>query len=225
MSQGQKVASHPITLMVVGFVLTGVVGTIFSTYLSDAYNKAAEERAEKQAAVDEARRKKDERQRIVRQISKVIYARRTRAIMLASAIRRDKRASVLRRKIDYDEAYFAWNRDIQSNLLEIRSLSRSETYSEFEAIFEQGVTNVFRRIDRCLTNAYDSYTDLGRGADDAQAVLESCDIRGLFQHSLDCVYGYTDALYTFTSTAIEVEDSESEDARAAPITVDACPKT
>ncbi len=142
------------------------------------------------------------RQERVQSLAEDVYSRRVRAELLASALRRhfaepadESLAEVVERKRAYDEAYAAWNRASQSNLLSIRQLLAADAYSNLESVVESRlVRQGFAPLDTCLTHAYDQAI---RGRN-AAALLERCDVRRLLQFTLDCGYAITDELYRAT---------------------------
>ena len=97
----------PLLIFVLGFTLNQ------SLRSRDAVLKKAEE----------ARARSEQRQNAVQSISRSIYERRSRAELLASALRRNVTLEeIVERKKLYDEAYVRWNTNHQANLLLVRQL-------------------------------------------------------------------------------------------------------
>lgn len=86
-SRISKNLRHPALLLIIGFVLTGLLGAIFSNYVSKVFSRSEKQRA---LTADKIAN--------VRKISEIIYARRERAIMLVSAIKRNVKVSAIERK-------------------------------------------------------------------------------------------------------------------------------
>jgi uncharacterized protein HemX len=60
---------HPLTLLVVGFLLTGILGTIFSQWINQQQRKAQEEAARQEKELEDARVAEDSRKRAVQNLS------------------------------------------------------------------------------------------------------------------------------------------------------------
>ncbi len=133
----------------------------------------------------------------VQNLAKRIYERRSRAELLSSSLKRNVALEEIKqRKAQYDEAYFAWNRDHQANLLLVRTVLGEEEYSDFESLIEfHLVGNIFFPLDVCLTQAHDYRLTTGESGKD---ILSGCDSSGLLQQALDCGYALTDELFKLT---------------------------
>ena len=140
-----------------------------------------------------------QRQSAVQKFSKFIYERRSRSELLSSALRRHENEpvqqsmlEVVERKKLYDEAYHHWNTHHQANLLLIRKILDSSSYSKFEGIVESRlVLQTFKPLDSCLTKAYDAAI---RNRDPLP-ILDQCRATDLIQQALDCGYAITDGLF------------------------------
>ncbi|WP_299675391.1 hypothetical protein [uncultured Roseobacter sp.] len=149
-----------------------------------------------------------QREKAILEFSEDIYARRVRAELLASGLRRHAQdpseqsmSEVIDRKTAYDAAYADWNRRNQSNLLIIRRVLAAEVYTNLEATIEFFlVGRGFAPLDACLTNAYDEAI---RGRD-PQGVMDNCDVRSLLSYVLNCGYALTDELYTASARGSEL---------------------
>jgi len=133
----------------------------------------------------------------IQNFSKAIYARRARAALLASSIKRNILMDEIKyRKTLYDEAYFNWNANHQSNLLLVRKVLGNKEYTEFELMIEfHLVSKIFTPLDSCLTKAYDFRVKEGKSG---KATYTSCNGPALLQQALDCGYALTDELYKLT---------------------------
>lgn len=128
----------------------------------------------------------------VENIGNLFYARRTRAGMVASSLRRNAPLDeVVHRKQAYDEAYVDWNTNIRKNLFVIRDVMGESKFSKLEQSFEDDLVAALSDIDRCLTKAYDERV-AGR---DAVGVLNQCRMADIYQFALDCGATYTNELF------------------------------
>lgn len=145
-----------------------------------------------------------QRREMVRTLSVDIYARRTAAELLLSGIRRHQREptaqsrmEVIERKRAYDDTYISWNRNIQANLLGIRSFLGADAYTRLEAVVEVYLVGVgLGPLDSCLTQAYDE-TIRDR---DAEAVLSDCNAGSKVTYVRDCGYAITNELFAVSDT-------------------------
>lgn len=135
------------------------------------------------------------RRQAIETIAHLVYERRTRAGMVASAIRRNADIEEVRhRKQAYDEAYVDWNKNVMLNLFAIREAAGDLKFSALEPLFEDHLIARMADVDRCITKAYDARV-LNQ---DAKAVLETCRMAELHQFVLDCGATFTNELYKLT---------------------------
>jgi hypothetical protein len=135
------------------------------------------------------------RRQAIEVIAHQVYERRTRAGMVASAIRRDADVEEVRhRKQAYDEAYVDWNKNVMLSLFTIREVAGDLKFSELEPVFEDHLIAAMADVDRCITKAYDVRLQNG----DAKSVLKGCGMPGLHQFVLDCGATFTNELYKLT---------------------------
>ncbi|HEX2841442.1 hypothetical protein [Hyphomicrobium sp.] len=135
------------------------------------------------------------RRQAIETIANLVYERRTRAGMVASAIRRNADIEEVRhRKQTYDEAYVDWNKNVMLNLFAIREAAGDLKFSALEPIFEDHLIAAMADVDRCITKAYDARI----ANQDAKAVLETCRMAELHQYVLDCGATFTNELYKLT---------------------------
>lgn len=128
----------------------------------------------------------------IENIANLFYARRTRAGMVVSSLRRNAPAEeITHRKRAYDEAYVDWNTNIRKNLFVIREVMGQATFAKLEQSFEDDVVAALADIDRCLTKSYDEHL----GGRDPVAALTACKMADLYQFALDCGATYTNELF------------------------------
>lgn len=194
-------ARHPLTITTVGFLLTGVLGTLLSRYLS-----------ERQQQRDRFLQVTAARQSAVQEFARTAYDRWVRADMLWSALSRNAPMDEVRsRKSVYDEAYARWGRDLQANLFMIRTTMEAGGYTAFESDVEFRLTPILRGIDSCLTRAYDRRL---RGADVGKT-LSSCGMGSRFKAALNCTYAVTDQLFRIAVPLAPLTSLQREEAKRA----------
>jgi hypothetical protein len=152
------------------------------------------------------------RRQSIENIAHLVYERRTRAGMVASAIRRNAEMDEVRhRKQAYDEAYVDWNKNVLLNLFAIREAAGELKISSLEPFFEDGLVAGMADVDRCITQAYDRRV----ANEDAKAVLESCRMSAAHQFVLDCGATFTNELYKLTQLSFSPFGNERKTMRAA----------
>jgi hypothetical protein len=155
------------------------------------------------------------RRQSIENIGNLFYARRTRAGMVASSLRRNAPVEeVTHRKRAYDEAYVDWNSNIRKNLFVIREVMGRTDFARLEQSFEDDLVAALSDIDRCLTKAYDERI-AGR---DGVAVLNACKMAEVYQFALDCGATYTNELFklsrlSFLPFATREQDRTDAEAR------------
>ncbi len=180
-----ELLKHPLLTISFGFLLTGLLGS----YLNNRYQEDAKEREQ---LAQERKQKYDLSLKSIEDFTNLVYARRTKAAMLQSSLKRmAPKDELIQRKRDYDLAYSEWNTKLQTTLFGIRRLSGSATYSHFENLVETQLRRPFSLLDSCLTDAYDTRAGI-RSKNQFK-----CDTDALLQVTLDCSYAISDELYKF----------------------------
>jgi hypothetical protein len=194
---------HPLVIVIVTFALSGLLGAVFSQWLSARVAEAQRNRLETEA-----------RKVAIQNFSRDVYGRRARAEMLASSFRREAPLyEIKERKRDYDEAYVEWNTNNQANLLLIRDVLMTDQYTFFESVVEFTlVGKIFRPLDECLTQAFDIRMSEG----DPQPALDRCDSKRLLQEALDCGYAISDELYKLSGGVTQREQAAEEISSQCP---------
>ncbi len=135
------------------------------------------------------------RRQSIESIVHLVYERRARAGMVASALRRGADLDEVRfRKRAYDESYVEWNKNIMQNVFAIREVTGEHMISSLEKQFEDGLVAAMADVDRCLTKAYDVRIASG----DPKPELDKCRMSELHQFVLDCGATFTNELYKLT---------------------------
>jgi hypothetical protein len=96
-----------------GFVLTGLLAAAFAKQLDNWAKQREVDAANRTRAVD-----------AVKEISDLLYERRVRSVIYASALENGAReADVTPAKRAYEDAFARWNTKLQSNMLRVREIS------------------------------------------------------------------------------------------------------
>ena len=112
-----ELLKHPLLTISFGFLLTGLLGS----YLNNRYQEDAKEREQ---LAQERKQKYDLSLKSIEDFTNLVYARRTKAAMLQSSLKRmAPKDELIQRKRDYDLAYSEWNTKLQTTLFGIRRLS------------------------------------------------------------------------------------------------------
>lgn len=163
---------HPLVNVVVGFILTGVLGTAITQHFLD---QRAKETLQAQIALD--------RKKAVQQFSELNESRRVRAEILLRALHSGDSDALKPAREEYEKAYVAWSVEQQGVLLLLRDLLAPEDHQLVKARLEEVlVGKIFNPLRSCLTAAYDHRND--RAA--AIKSLDDCQADELVKHSGTC---------------------------------------
>ncbi len=182
-SKIERYSKHPLVTLLFGFLLTWYVGGI----LTDHYKEAQLDKDRSLAAI-QARREAGIK--AVSEFSQLVYERRVRTELLASALsRRSAREELLARKAAYDEVYVRWNKEIPRNQLAMRDAFGNLEYSELETYVQYGLTPHFSMLDKYVTAGFDALT---RG-DDWR--YDSGFVKTHLDSALECAYVITNRFW------------------------------
>jgi hypothetical protein len=159
--------------MVLGFILTGVLGTAITQHFMD---QREQEKLHAQVALD--------KKQAIQQFIRLNEERKVRAEILLKAVRSESSVDEVKTaRQDYEKAYVAWSVERPNTLLLFRDLLSTENYQLVKTRFTESlVGKIFSPIRLCLT------TSLGH-VDDRAAVnrtLEDCRIDELLELSSTC---------------------------------------
>jgi hypothetical protein len=147
---------HPLTLLIVGFLLSGVLGTGISFSIQSEQARAEAKRQEAEAQRERDVRHYEASMRAVIDFSNSLYARYVRAGMLKSAIQRhDSADEIKRRKFLYDEALVQQESQMLGNLLLIREALKEQDYDKWENEYEYALKPRLSALDSELTDLTD----------------------------------------------------------------------
>jgi hypothetical protein len=186
---------HPLVSMVLGFILTGVLGTALTQHFLD---QREQEKLRAQVALDT--------KQAIQQFSKLNEERKVRAEMMFRALRSGSNDDEVKTaKQEYEKSYVAWSVERPGTLLLFRDLLSSENYEFVETGFNESlVEKIFSPIRLCLT------TSLGHG-DDRAAVnktLGACQIDELLELSSTCSLALAAAVSDLAETHSEWVSTE-----------------
>jgi hypothetical protein len=202
---------HPLTLTIVGFFLTGMLGTYITTLLhnTEAERAATEARRERGIAA-------------IHEIADLVNERRTRAVMVSSAIKRHSPAEAEVRKAAYDDVYTRWNTKEDSILNQIQEFLKfavprgnRDYINNYAQSFRLALTSdyapgareggqradrsqggLLSQMDDCITNAFDDYRrSKFDDPEPAKATLLACKFSELDDRMIDCTHMLTEQLY------------------------------
>jgi hypothetical protein len=185
---------HPLASVVIGFMLTGVVGGALTNY----YTFKRTEAQRKQAQI-EARTK------AVTRLSALSTEQLVRAEQLIDALRSETRTRDLDELVElYQTASIRWRSEASPALIAAREVLPAEVYYRFR----QRVKGEFRQrfldpLERCVIRsqrALASGEPVGR-------VLDDCNAARLVEQAGQCVDGLMDLLYEVGAGTIEDHDA------------------
>ena len=197
----EDVLRHPLASMLIGFVLTGVVGTLLT-------NHFAEIRQQETRAIEQ----RDARRKAVLEVSRLFSERLGRAEALAVAIEaRAAREVVARLKQQYDDADMRALVVRQEGILLMRE-AMLET--DFESLRSEIDGRLVSKRMQPLRECLDRAGARALAGSDGAAVLRECRSTQLLTESRACGNVLSDALYDLASLpADQTADPEAHAAR------------
>ena len=204
--------SHPMANMVVGFLLTGVLGTTLTQYFMD---RRDQEQARNAAVIT--------RKEAVRELSHLMAARQFHAQLMVEAIESGASDEELKKiKHENHEAYKAWQTDRASIMLLAREVMSDEAYKEFSRRVEQGLgDHIFEPLRQCILDI----ASKSKQRQAALAAIEQCRIHEILDKSEECSSALVDGLYILAATGTSGSDvSDTPRARGARARIEkTCP--
>lgn len=186
---------QPMVNMIVGFILTGVLGTAVTQHFLDQHEQ------EKMRAQEVL-----EKKQAIQQFSKLNETRKVRAEMMLASLRKHSNDEELKSaRQEYDKAYIAWSIERPGMLLLFRELLSSENYQLIESRFKDSLMGeIFNPMRLCLTTAI----DLGDNRVAVNKTLEACRIDELLDLSSTCGLALASAVSDLARTHIEWASTE-----------------
>jgi hypothetical protein len=149
---------HPLTLLVIGFLLTGVVGTGISLSFRSRQASQERDRQENDAKREMETRHYEASTKAVVDLSNALYLRYVRAGMLKSALSRGAPVGdVQRRKELYDEALVQQEATVLTSHLLIREALVEQDYNYWERKYQYALKPRLSLMDKELTDITDTY--------------------------------------------------------------------
>lgn len=169
---------HPVTLTILGFLLTSLVGTYISNLVADR----AQRDTELQAAL-----------KAVGEFASEASELRVQQSYLVAAMVRGERGDVLSKvKVGYDESFLSWNASRYRNFLTLRNFF-GFTYDNFaEQLVSRTIHQDFKAYNTCLGATYVAYID-AEGEIDARDRMDMC-LTQLDRPGVDTSAGRVDAV-------------------------------
>lgn len=208
---------------VVGFILTGILGAVFTWKLNSIATEHEDARAEQTKQAELLAATHDRAVEAVRQIIDLINERRTRAVLVAYSIRREaSQKEVEDRKKAYDEIYVRWNTKSQSIDLQIRELFKQIAPSDYERYvdsltfrvspvangnemnYKPGLLSI---LDKCVTDAFDAYRKENFQQNKmAMEIIYTCNIDEIDSSIMACSQTMGESLFAIVSGQLKREE-------------------
>lgn len=185
-SEEKRWFEHPMANLVVGFLLTGVLGTALTQNFMD---RREQEKRHAQAAM--------ERKEAVRTVSELLATTVLQAELFFEAMALgDPAGDIDRRKDEYEQAFKAWRTRRGSLTLLSRELMSEENFRQFDEFVHRRLNDgTILPLRRCLVETYHA-SRTGGAADRPPA----CDFDVLLDASATCGDAVVEALYAFAAT-------------------------
>jgi hypothetical protein len=176
---------HPLVLLIAGFILTGVIGTLIGRYF-----------AVREEAVRASNTRFDASAKAVRDFAVFAHAPPVRALSFSSAVENKASTEDLRGlKLSYDDAYTIWQINLQSVLLSVRRATTPPPDADFtvdssiwENIIEDHVVRLQDALNLCVNATYHAYLPIARPS------IAPCRLSHLVQVTHTCLVTVIDQL-------------------------------
>ena len=181
--------SHPMTNLVVGFLLTGALGTAITQHVMYRQEK---ENLRREAAIA--------RKVAIEELSVLIVARQLQTQLFVKAVESGAPSEETNKlKNEHFQAYKDWRTDSQSTMLLAREVMSDEDYVDFKHHVEVLlVENTLNPMHECVLNIISKSEE--RQA--ALAAIEQCNVNQLNQTSGTCSKAIVEGLYVFTRASV-----------------------
>lgn len=164
---------HPLVSIILGFILTGVLGTaITQNYL----DQREQEKLRTQLVIDK-------KQAIIKFL-KINEERRVRGELALNALRSNANADEVKTaKSSYEKAYVTWSIERPATLLLFREILSPENYQLIKSKFEESlVEKIFNPIRHCLSESFEHGNDKAA----INKTLQKCQVDELLERSGTC---------------------------------------
>jgi hypothetical protein len=186
-----EVLKHPLANVVVGFLLTGVIGTTITQYYIALREKQAQQRVLATT-----------RKQSIAELSALNAEYIARAEMVLAAIDRGDEGSAKELKAMFDEATVRWQTEKAPSLMAAREVLPHEIYLQFRDRLNKGFRARFLApFSRCAKRAVDARTEGGNVAN----VLQECRARDYLAQASTCSQTLLDMLYELSGYTVKGE--------------------
>jgi hypothetical protein len=188
---------HPLTLLVAGFIFTGVIGTLFSWRIQAHDSGRADETRHYQSST-----------KAVADFSNALYLRYVRAGMVKAALSRGASVDEVRhRKELYDEALVQQESNVMSSFLLIREALKKQDYDDWEVQYDRALKPLLSNLDGSLTKATDDYLQQSKARNQHQTIdLSQANID--YKDVVNCEYALVNGMFLTLSTKQYVTDTK-----------------
>jgi hypothetical protein len=193
-SVGQML-KHPLANVIIGFLLTGVLGTAITQYYIALREKQAQQR-------ELATTRKES----IAELSALNAEYLARADMLLAAIDRGDESSATKLKAMFDDAAVRWQTGKAPALMAARDILPREIFIQFRDRFDKGFHDRFLvPLGTCVKKAADALVD----GEDVAAVLQACHARDYLAQASTCSQSLLDMLYDLSAYTVHGELEEA----------------
>jgi len=190
---------HPLTLLVVGFLLSGVLGTWITMTVQSREAERESVRREDDARRDKELRHYESSTKAVVDFSNALYLRYVRAGMLKSALARASSPDEIRqRKLQYDEALVQQESTVLSSHLLFREALKEQDYDDWEADYQYGLKPRLSNLDKQLTELTDEYLRHPHRSNPASARMRC--VNDLYDQTRKCDSAIVNAIFRSLSS-------------------------
>jgi hypothetical protein len=213
---------HPLTLLFIGFLFSGVLGAMISMTVQSQLATRERERQTNDAQRAEDTRRYQSSTKALTDFSNALYLRYVRAGMLKSALTRQTSATEIRhRKELYDEALVEQEGTVLSSHLLIREALKEQDYDDWEIDYQRALKPRLSSLDEELTRITDAYLRRPTlGKNQLSADLKLVDV--LYDQIRTCNSAIVNAIFRSLSskqylsgkTVIDTQQKAKEDVNA-----------
>lgn len=183
-----EILRHPLANVIVGFLLTGVLGTTITQYYNALRAKQTEQH-------ELAKARKDS----IEGLSALNAEYLARAGMLLAAIERGDEAAAAKLKAAFDDAALRWQIEKPPTLLAARDALPEEVYIQIRDQLEQGFRDRFLvPVGRCLESAMQMLSESG----DVARRLRECRAQEYLTQAKACSRVLIDMLYELSGYTV-----------------------
>jgi hypothetical protein len=184
-----EILRHPLANVVVGFVLTGVIGTAITQYYIALREKQAQQRELSST-----------RKESIAELSALNAEYLARAEMVLAAIDRGDEGSTKELKAAFDDAALRWQTEKAPTLMAARDVLPHEIYLEFRDKLNRGFRDRFLvPFGKCVNSAVDARAE----GEDVASILRNCRAREYLAQASTCSQTLLDMLYELSGYTVE----------------------